>query len=46
MKRVNYYLSEKQIEELKIQSKKTGISVSEIIRRAIDDYFKRNNNDN
>ncbi len=46
MYRVNYYLSEKQIDKLKEQSKKTGISMSEIIRRAIDNYFKKDNNDN
>ena len=39
MKRVNYYLSEQQIEMLKQLAKKTGITVSEIIRRAVDQYF-------
>lgn len=39
MKRVNYHLAEKQIAKLKALSKNMGISVSEIIRRAIDDYL-------
>ena len=42
MKRVNYYLSEKQIKDLKQLSGKTGITVSEIIRRAIDEYLDEN----
>ena len=41
MKRVNYYISEKQLESLKKESKKTGVSVSELIRRAIDVFLKK-----
>ena len=40
MKRVNYYLSENQLDKLKKLSNKTGLSVSEHIRRAIDLYLK------
>jgi arsenate reductase-like glutaredoxin family protein len=43
MKRVDYYLTESQIEQLKKLSKQSGLSVSEIIRRALDKYFEKNN---
>lgn len=36
MKRVNYYLTERQIERLHEEARKTGLSVSELIRRAVD----------
>jgi len=36
MKRVNYHLTEQQIIWLQEQSKKTGLSIAELIRRAID----------
>ena len=39
MKRVNYHLSEKTIAILKTTSNMTGISVAELIRRAIDSYL-------
>ena len=39
MKRVNYHLTEKQIEILKKEAKITGLSIAEIIRRALDVYF-------
>lgn len=39
MKRVNHHLTEKQIKKLKELSKKTGLSASELIRRALDEYF-------
>jgi hypothetical protein len=35
-------LAEKQIIELRALSKKTGLSVSEHIRRAVDDYLRLN----
>ena len=38
--RVNHYMSEVQVRRLKRLSKKTGLSVSELIRRAIDEYLK------
>jgi predicted DNA-binding protein len=39
--RVNHYMSDVQIKKLKKLSKKTGLSVSELIRRAIDEYLER-----
>jgi metal-responsive CopG/Arc/MetJ family transcriptional regulator len=39
--RVGFYLSAMQIRELKKLSKKTSISVSELIRRAIDEFIER-----
>ena len=38
MKRTNVHLPEQQIDELKKLSKKRGISMAEIVRRAIDAY--------
>jgi len=40
-KRVNFYLAEIQIKRLKMMSKKTGLSASEVLRRAIDKYWER-----
>ena len=40
MIRVNYHLTVKQIGELKKLSKASGLSVAEIIRRAIDTYLE------
>jgi len=39
MKRVNYHLTELQLKQLKKLSKQTGLSVAELIRRAIDKYL-------
>ncbi len=39
--RVGFYLSEIQIKGLKKLSKNTSISVSEHIRRAVDEYLER-----
>ena len=39
MLRVNYHLTEKQIIALKKLAKKSGLSVAELIRRAIDAFF-------
>ena len=39
MKRVQYHLTEKQVEELRALSSKTGLSVAEHIRRAVDGYL-------
>ena len=39
MKRILHHLTEKQIEKLKEEVKKTGLPRSEIIRRAIDKYL-------
>lgn len=41
MKLYNLYLAEKQIENLKKLSTETGLSVSEHIRRAIDEYLAK-----
>ena len=41
MKRVNYHLTEKQIKRLQACGKETGLTVAEIIRRAVDEYFER-----
>ena len=45
MKRVDYYLTEKEIKKLKSLKEKTGLSVSEIIRRAVDEYLKKMHNE-
>ena len=41
MKRVNYHLTEEQIGRLQSLSGKTGLTVAEIIRRAVDEYLDR-----
>jgi hypothetical protein len=41
MKRCNFYLAEIQIKRLKAIHKKTGLPLSDILRRAIDDYWER-----
>ncbi len=41
MKRVNYHLTEKQIESLKQLADTTGMTVAEHIRRAVDDYLDK-----
>lgn len=41
----NYYLTEKQIKKLKEISDRTGLSLSEILRRAIDEYNPKHSND-
>lgn len=40
-KRVGFYLTDSQIKELKKVSKKTGLTVSELIRRAIDEHLEK-----
>ena len=40
MKRVTYHLTEQQIEKLRVHSQETGLSVAEIVRRAIDVYLE------
>ncbi|HUW11181.1 MAG TPA: ribbon-helix-helix protein, CopG family [Anaerolineae bacterium] len=39
MKRYNVYLTDKQMEALKALSQRTGLSVSEHMRRAVDAYL-------
>ncbi len=41
MQRTNIFLTEKQIAALKALAEKTGLSYSELIRRAIDEYLAR-----
>jgi len=41
MKRINITLSEVHIKKLKSMGKKTGLSVSDLIRRGIDLYWDR-----
>ena len=41
MKRVNYHLTDKQIASLQKLAEKTGLSVAELIRRAIDAYLQK-----
>ena len=40
MKRVNFHLTSLELEALKELSKRSGLSVAELIRRAIDAYLK------
>ena len=39
MKRVNYHLTGEEIARLQSLSGKTGLTVAEIIRRAVDEYL-------
>jgi len=41
MKRMNFYLADIQIKRLKAINKKTGLPLSDILRRAIDEYWER-----
>lgn len=41
MKRMNFYLANLQSSRLKAINKKTGLPLSDILRRAIDDYWER-----
>lgn len=36
MKRINFYLTEQQIEQLNKIAKLTGLKVAELVRRAVD----------
>ena len=38
--RMNVYLLPRQLKQLEAESKKTGSSIAEIIRRAIDGHLK------
>ena len=46
MHRVNYHLTNQQIATLKAESLSTGLSVAELIRRAIDSCHKGGNCEN
>jgi predicted DNA-binding protein len=41
MKRTNHFLPKPMIDKLKALSEKTDISVSELIRQAVDAFLKR-----
>ncbi len=41
MKKFTFYLPEQQMEKIRKLSKQTGLSVSELLRRAIDDLFAK-----
>ena len=41
MKRMNFYLADMQIRRLKTIQKKTGLPLSDILRRAIDEYWEK-----
>jgi predicted DNA-binding protein len=41
MKRTNIYLTEIQSKKFKGLSKKTGYSMAELIRRALDEWFEK-----
>ena len=41
MKRINITLSEVHLKRLKTMSKKTGITVSDLIRRSVDEYWEK-----
>ena len=43
MIRTGFYLTDRQIALLQKESKRKGLKVSEIIRRAIDQYFEKDN---
>ena len=40
-KRRNFYLTDMQYKRLSSMSKRMGLSASEILRRAIDEYWER-----
>ena len=40
-KRMNFYLTDVEVKRLNEMSKKTGLTASEIVRRAIDEYWER-----
>lgn len=42
MKRTNVHLAEQQIKRLRTLSDKTGATVAELIRRAIETYLTKN----
>lgn len=44
MKQINHYLTEQQIAKLQEEKEKTGLASSEILRRAVDEYFERKAN--
>jgi len=41
MTRMNFYLADMQIRRLRAINKKTGLPLSDILRRAIDEYWEK-----
>jgi len=41
MKRMNFFLPDSYIAKLRAMSAETGLPVSELIRRAIDEFLKK-----
>jgi hypothetical protein len=41
MKRTNFHITDQQLAALRGLAEKTGLTVAELVRRAIDDYLKR-----
>jgi predicted DNA-binding protein len=41
MKRTNFYFPPQMLARLKAASKKTGLPVSELLRRAVENYLKK-----
>jgi len=39
-KRLNFYLTDIQVKKLQTMSKRSGLTASEILRRAIDEYWE------
>ena len=44
MKRVNFTLTENEIEKIKDESEATGLTMSDIVRRSLDEYFEKHEN--
>lgn len=44
MQRTNIYLTLKQLQALKVLSARTGLSVAELVRRAVDLLLRREKN--
>jgi hypothetical protein len=41
MKRINFYLSDPQLAALRVLTQHTGLSMAELLRRAIDAYIQQ-----
>ena len=41
MVRLNHYLPKPQVQVLRILMKETGLSMAELVRRAVEEYLKR-----
>ena len=44
MKRIDLYITETQMDKLKLSSVKTGLSVAEIVRRILDAWIESQGN--